>query len=86
MINEEYRARAFKIEICRAIKQSVLCVCVSPSFCHHFSTKLENSTMLEKNSIISYFAWIRAKRVKVEKYNKCFLGEFEIKMHYILGT
>ena len=35
--------------------------------------------MLEKNSIISYFAWIRAKRVKVEKYNKCFLGEFEIK-------
>ena len=53
VINEEYRARAFKIEICRAIKQSVLYV--SPSFCHHFSTKLENSTMLEKKFDIILF-------------------------------
>ena len=62
VINEEYRARAFKIEICRAIKQSVP-LFLSPFF--YKIGKLHNVGKKIRHYLILHEFDIRAKRVCV---------------------
>ena len=62
VINEEYRARAFKIEICRAIKQSVP-LFLSPFF--YKIGKLHNVGKKVRHYLIFHGFDIRAKRVSV---------------------